>query len=63
MFWRPTSDTEKSKSMRVSVDGELGVGHRKDIVLAIIGEIGTAGTGYVIEFAGDAIRALSMEGA
>ena len=55
---------KKSKSMRVSVDGELGVGvTAKDIVLAIIGEIGTAGgTGYVIEFAGDAIRALSMEG-
>jgi len=55
---------KKSKSMRISIDGELGVGvTAKDIVLAIIGEIGTAGgTGYVIEFAGDAIRALSMEG-
>ena len=55
---------KKSKSMRISVDGELGAGvTAKDIVLAIIGEIGTAGgTGYVIEFAGDAIRALSMEG-
>ena len=55
---------KKSKSMRISVDGKLGVGvTAKDIVLAIIGEIGTAGgTGYVIEFAGDAIRALSMEG-
>ncbi|MCP4286677.1 MAG: 3-isopropylmalate dehydratase large subunit [Gammaproteobacteria bacterium] len=55
---------KKSKSMRISIDGELGDGATaKDIVLAIIGEIGTAGgTGYVIEFAGDAIRALSMEG-
>ncbi len=55
---------KKSKSMRISIDGELGDGvTAKDIVLAIIGEIGTAGgTGYVIEFAGDAIRALSMEG-
>ncbi len=55
---------KKSKSMLVSVDGEMGPGvTAKDIVLAIIGEIGTAGgTGYVIEFGGDAIRALSMEG-
>lgn len=55
---------KKSKSMRISIDGALGAGvTAKDIVLAIIGEIGTAGgTGYVIEFAGDAIRALSMEG-
>jgi len=55
---------KKSKSMLVSVDGELGQGvTAKDIVLAIIGEIGTAGgTGHVIEYAGDAIRALSMEG-
>jgi 3-isopropylmalate/(R)-2-methylmalate dehydratase large subunit len=54
----------KSKSMLVSVDGAVGPGiTAKDIVLAIIGEIGTAGgTGYVIEFAGEAIRALSMEG-
>jgi 3-isopropylmalate/(R)-2-methylmalate dehydratase large subunit len=50
--------------MRVSVNGELPPGiAAKDIILAIIGEIGTAGgTGYVIEYAGDAIRALSMEG-
>jgi len=55
---------KKSKSMLVSVDGEVGPGvTAKDIVLAIIGEIGTAGgTGYTIEFGGDAIRALSMEG-
>ncbi len=55
---------QKSKSMLVSVDGQLGPGvTAKDIVLAIIGKIGTAGgTGYVIEFGGDAIRALTMEG-
>ena len=55
---------KKAKNMRVTVDGTLpkGVG-AKDIILAIIGEIGTAGgTGSVIEYAGDAIRALSMEG-
>jgi 3-isopropylmalate/(R)-2-methylmalate dehydratase large subunit len=56
--------TRKMKSMLISVDGKVGPGvTAKDIVLAIIGEIGTAGgTGYAIEFAGDAIRALSMEG-
>ncbi|MEM8648025.1 MAG: 3-isopropylmalate dehydratase large subunit, partial [Pseudomonadota bacterium] len=55
---------KKAKNMRVTVNGELpeGVG-AKDIILAIIGEIGTAGgTGHVIEYAGEAIRALSMEG-
>src|ERR1044072_6075461 len=55
---------KKAKNMRVTVDGRLprGVG-AKDIILAIIGEIGTAGgTGYVLEYAGDAIRALTMEG-
>ncbi|KQT47546.1 isopropylmalate isomerase [Aureimonas sp. Leaf454] len=54
----------KAKNMRVEVNGTLGDGvTAKDIVLAIIGEIGTAGgTGYVIEYAGEAIRALSMEG-
>ncbi len=54
----------KSKNMRVSVDGEVRPGvTAKDIVLAIIGELGTAGgTGCAIEFAGDAIRALSIEG-
>ncbi|MCG6861266.1 MAG: 3-isopropylmalate dehydratase large subunit [Chromatiaceae bacterium] len=54
----------KSKSMLISVDGTLGRGvAAKDIALAIIGEIGTAGgTGYVIEFGGEAIRALSIEG-
>lgn len=56
--------TRKSKSMLVSVEGELGKGvTAKDIALAIIGVIGTAGgTGYAIEFAGGAIRSLSMEG-
>lgn len=59
-----TLSQRKSKSMLVSVDGAVGPGvTAKDIVLAIIGEIGTAGgTGYTIEFGGDAIRALSMEG-
>ena len=54
----------KAKNMRVTVDGKLPDGvTAKDIVLAIIGKIGTAGgTGYVIEYAGEAIRALSMEG-
>jgi 3-isopropylmalate/(R)-2-methylmalate dehydratase large subunit len=54
----------KAKNMRVTVDGALGAGvASKDIILAIIGEIGTAGgTGHVIEYAGEAIRALSMEG-
>ena len=54
----------KSKNMLVSVDGSVGAGvTAKDIVLAIIGKLGTAGgTGYAIEFGGDAIRALSIEG-
>src|ERR671919_681527 len=54
----------KSKNMRAIVDGKLPQGvTAKDIILAIIGEIGTAGgTGYALEYAGDAIRALSMEG-
>ena len=54
----------KAKNMRVRVDGALRDGvTAKDIILAIIGEIGTAGgTGYVIEYAGEAISALSMEG-
>ena len=55
---------KKSKNMRIAVEGRVGPGvTAKDIVLAIIGEIGTAGgTGYAIEFAGEAIRDLSMEG-
>jgi 3-isopropylmalate/(R)-2-methylmalate dehydratase large subunit len=54
----------KSKNMRAVVDGKLPQGvAAKDIILAIIGEIGTAGgTGYALEYAGEAIRALSMEG-
>jgi 3-isopropylmalate/(R)-2-methylmalate dehydratase large subunit len=54
----------KSKNMQVRVEGQVKPGiTAKDIVLAIIGEIGTAGgTGYAIEFAGEAIQALSMEG-
>jgi 3-isopropylmalate/(R)-2-methylmalate dehydratase large subunit len=54
----------KAKNMRVVVDGRLPAGvTAKDIILAIIGEIGTAGgTGQVIEYAGEAIRSLSMEG-
>jgi 3-isopropylmalate/(R)-2-methylmalate dehydratase large subunit len=54
----------RAKRMLISVDGSVGTGvTAKDIVLAIIGHIGTAGgTGYAIEFGGDAIRALSMEG-
>ncbi|HVE52693.1 MAG TPA: aconitase family protein, partial [Ramlibacter sp.] len=55
---------KKAKNMLVQVDGKLPLGvTAKDIVLAIIGRIGTAGgTGYTIEFAGSAIRSLSMEG-
>jgi 3-isopropylmalate/(R)-2-methylmalate dehydratase large subunit len=55
---------KKSKNMLVQVNGKTGQGvTAKDIVLAIIGEIGTAGgTGYAIEFAGEAIRDLSIEG-
>lgn len=55
---------KKAKNMLVQVDGKLGRGvTAKDIVLAIIGKIGTAGgTGYTIEFAGSAILGLSMEG-
>lgn len=55
---------KKARNMLVQVDGNLGLGvTAKDIVLAIIGKIGTAGgTGYTIEFAGPAIRGLSMEG-
>jgi 3-isopropylmalate/(R)-2-methylmalate dehydratase large subunit len=54
----------KSKNMLVSIDGPVGPGvTAKDIVLAIIGEIGTAGgTGYAIEFGGEGIRDLSIEG-
>ncbi len=55
---------KKAKNMLVRVNGQVAPGiTAKDIVLAIIGKIGTAGgTGYTIEFGGEAIRALSMEG-
>ncbi|WP_286226174.1 3-isopropylmalate dehydratase large subunit [Polynucleobacter sp. HIN7] len=55
---------KKSKNMLVRVEGRLQPGSTaKDIILAVIGKIGTAGgTGYTIEFAGEAIRQLSMEG-
>jgi 3-isopropylmalate/(R)-2-methylmalate dehydratase large subunit len=54
----------KSKNMRAVVDGKLPQGvTAKDIILGIIGEIGTAGgTGYALEYAGEAIQALSLEG-
>ena len=55
---------KKSKNMLVRIDGKLGVGvTAKDVVLAVIGKIGTAGgTGYAIEFGGQVIRDMSMEG-
>ncbi len=53
-----------AKNMRISIEGQIGPGvTAKDMMLAVIGKIGTAGgTGHVIEFAGSAVRALSMEG-
>lgn len=58
-----TLQQNKAKSMLINIDGALAQGvTSKDIILYIIGQIGTAGgTGYVIEYAGSAIRALSME--
>jgi 3-isopropylmalate/(R)-2-methylmalate dehydratase large subunit len=55
---------KKSRAMLIRVDGKAGPGvTAKDIILAIIGKIGTAGgTGYAIEFGGEAIRDLTMEG-
>jgi 3-isopropylmalate/(R)-2-methylmalate dehydratase large subunit len=55
---------KKMKNMRISIEGVLSAGvTAKDIVLAVIGELGTAGgTGYAMEFAGSAIRDLSMDG-
>jgi len=55
---------KKAKSMQIRADGRLPAGvTAKDLVLAVIGRIGTAGgTGYAIEFGGSAVRALSMEG-
>ncbi|MDM5130706.1 3-isopropylmalate dehydratase large subunit [Aeromonas piscicola] len=54
----------RAKTMRISVNGKLSAGiSAKDVVLAIIGKVGHAGgTGYVVEFAGEAIAGLSMEG-
>ncbi|MFQ1646987.1 3-isopropylmalate dehydratase large subunit [Aeromonas veronii] len=54
----------RAKTMRISVNGKLAEGiSAKDVVLAIIGKVGHAGgTGYVVEFAGEAIAGLSMEG-
>ncbi len=59
-----TLQLKRSKNMRVTVNGALPVGvTAKDVTLAIIGKLGTAGgTGFVIEYAGEAIRSLSMEG-
>jgi 3-isopropylmalate/(R)-2-methylmalate dehydratase large subunit len=59
-----TLQQRPAKNMRITVDGDLPVGvTAKDVILAIIGVIGTAGgTGHVIEYAGKAIRDLSMEG-
>ena len=59
-----TLPQSRSKTMLVRVDGKVAPGiSAKDIMLAIIGKIGTAGgTGYVIEYGGEAVRALSMEG-
>jgi 3-isopropylmalate/(R)-2-methylmalate dehydratase large subunit len=56
--------TRKMKNMRVNVEGPLAAGVTgKDVILAIIGRIGTAGgTGHAVEFAGSGIRSLSMEG-
>jgi 3-isopropylmalate/(R)-2-methylmalate dehydratase large subunit len=54
----------RAKTMRISVNGKLAAGiSAKDVVLAIIGKVGHAGgTGYVVEFAGEAIEGLTMEG-
>lgn len=56
--------TKKAQNMRIQIEGSLGDGvYAKDIILAIIGKIGTAGaTGYTLEYAGSTIRNLSMEG-
>lgn len=59
-----TLSQSKSENMRVQIDGALGLGvGAKDVILALIGKIGTqGGQGYVIEYSGDVIRSLSMEG-
>ncbi len=64
VFATQTLLAKKAKNMLITVKGKLPLGcGGKDIILAIIGKIGTAGgTGYTLEFAGSAIRSLSMEG-
>ncbi|MEA2584577.1 MAG: 3-isopropylmalate/(R)-2-methylmalate dehydratase large subunit, partial [Thermomicrobiales bacterium] len=59
-----TLPQQRPKTMAITVDGELGPGvTAKDIILAIIGQIGTGGgIGHIIEYRGSAIRSLSMEG-
>ena len=54
---------KKSKNLRINVNGKLPIGvTSKDVILQIIGKIGTAGgTGYVIEYAGDLVSSLSIE--
>ena len=63
VFATQTLRQTKAKTMRIEVKGEVGAGiSAKDIILAIIGKTGSAGaTGYVVEYCGDAIEALSME--
>lgn len=63
VFATQTLRQTKAKTMRIEVRGEVGVGiSAKDIILAIIGKTGSAGaTGYVVEYCGEAITALSME--
>ena len=58
-----TLQQKKAKSLKIQIDGQINLGvTAKDIILAVIGELGTAGgTGYVAEFCGEAISALSME--
>ena len=64
MLATQTLNQKRPRNMRITVAGDLPAGITgKDMILAIIGEIGTAGgTGHVVEYAGPAIRALSMEG-
>ncbi len=59
-----TLPMKRPQNMRITIEGNLGIGvEPKDLILAIIGEIGTAGgTGHVIEYTGQAIKSLSMEG-
>lgn len=63
VFATQTLRQTKAKTMKIEVNGQVGVGiSAKDIILAIIGKTGSAGaTGYVVEYCGDAITALSME--